>query len=439
MRLLLAALVSSVFVHGAALAAPTFATDLGVVKREYLARGLAFSTQDRQQALAYIESIKARSGSLTKPEQMAALLRIGAFAHNGHDWLNNGGGWLPDLHLPIRILWLADGMTVAQAAPGYERLLGGEILAIAGKRPDELLTTLRQYNGGTDDFIKTRGIWLVESPQLLKAMGVTSRADRVQVRVRRTDGVVETCDLKTVTSKRSAHDENSLGVWSRVASPKQRQLGWKTASASAEPFYLQEPARTFRVHELPQLDALYVQFRSNLDGPNESIAAFAQAVHDKLASTTMHHVILDQRFNTGGNSDITMDLMREIGRYNKGRVYVLVGPRTFSAGIVSTALVKHASGNRAILVGEETGDRLRWWSEGDRVCLPSSRYCMAYTTGLWDLVKGCAGETGCYGDRFDAAVPHLSPDLPAPVTRAAWLSGTDPAMEAVERDLTQNR
>lgn len=440
MRTLLAVLLSaSALVHTSALAAPTFADDLEVVKRDYLTKSLAFSEQDRQQALAYIESIKNRSASMTKPEQMAALLRIGAFAHNGHDWLNNGAGWLPDLHLPVRVLWLADGMTVAQAAPGYERLLGGEILSIAGKRPDELLATLRQYNGGTDDFIRTRGIWLVESPQLLKAMGVTSRADRVQVRVRRTDGVVEVCELQAITSKRSAHDESSLGVWSRVASTKQRQLGWKTASASAEPFYLQEPARTFRMHELPQLDALYVQFRSNLDGPNESIAAFAQAVHDKLASTAMHHVILDQRFNTGGNSDITMDLMREIGQHSKGRVYVLVGPRTFSAGIVSTALVKHASGNRAILVGEETGDRLRWWSEGDRVCLPSSKYCMAYTTGLWDLVKGCAGEPGCYGDRFDAVVPHLSPDLRAPVTRAAWLSGTDLAMEAVERDLARNR
>lgn len=440
MRTVLALLFSAgALVHAAATAAPTFADDLEVVKREYLSRSLAFSEQDRQQALAYIESIKGRAASMGKPEQMTALLRIGAFARNGHDWLNNGGGWLPDLHLPVRILWLADGMTVAQAGPGYERLLGGDILRIAGRTPAELLATLRQYNGGTDDFIKTRGIWLVESPQLLKAIGVAPRVDRIQLQVRRADGVVETCELKAVNGKHSPHDENSLGVWSRAATAKQRQLRWKSAGTGSEPFYLQEPDRTFRMHELPQLDALYVQFRSNLDGPNESIAAFAQAVRDKLATTPMHHVILDQRFNTGGNTDITMDLMREIGQRTNGRVYVLVGPRTFSAGIVSTALVKHASGNRAILVGEETGDRLRWWSEGASACLPSSKYCMAYTTGLWDLAKGCAGETGCYGDRFDAAVPHLSPDLSAPVTRAAWLAGRDPAMEAVTRDLAQQR
>lgn len=436
MRILLAVLAwAAALAHGAASAAPTFADDLDVVKRDYLARSLAFSEHDRQQALAYIASIHDRSTSLTKPQQMAALLRIGAFARNGHDWLNNGRGWLPATHLPLRILWLADGMTVAQAAPGHERLLGGEILSIAGKAPDQLLATLRLYNGGTDEFIKTRGTWLLEAPQMLKAIGIAAREDRVQVQVRRADGVVETCELNAINGKRTPPDQHSLGAWSRAATAARRQLGWKTAGVAGEPFYLQEPARTFRMHELPQLDALYVQFRSNLDGPDESIAAFAQAVHDKLAATATRHLILDQRFNTGGNSDITMDLMREIGQRTKGRVYVLVGPRTFSAGIVSTALVKHASHNRAILVGEEVGDRLRWWSEGASVCLPSSKYCMAYTDGLWDLAKGCAGEAACYGDRFDAAVPHLSPDLPAPLTRQAWLDGKDPAMDAVARDL----
>lgn len=437
MRILLAALAAAAaLAHGVA-AASSFADDLELVKTGYLAKSQSFSPGDRQRALAYIDSIKQKR--LSRPRQLAALLRIGAFSHNAHDWLNNGKGWLPETNLPLRLLWLADGITVAQAAPGYERLLGGEILTLAGKSPGELLATLRQYNGGNDEFIKSRGIWLLESPQMLKAIGISQRADLVPVEVRRADGVIERCGLRAVAGTRSPHDEHSLGVWSRAATGKQRQLGWKNAGAGSEPFYLQEPASTFRMHELPELDALYVQFRSNLDGPGQSITAFAQAVQDKLAATPMRHVILDQRFNTGGNSDLTMDLMRAIGQRGNGRVYVLVGPRTFSAGIVSTALVKHASGNRAVLVGEEIGDRLRWWSEGDSVCLPSSKYCMAYTTGLWDLARGCAGEAGCYGDRFDAAVPHLSPDLRAPITREDWLAGRDPAMDAVARDLAQNR
>jgi hypothetical protein len=106
-----------------------------------------------------------------------------------------------------------------------------------------------------------------------------------------------------------------------------------------------------------------------------------------------------------------------------------------STGIVATAAFKHDGADRVTIVGEDVGDRLRWWSEGHSVCMPHSQYCCEATDGLWDLVKGCAGQTGRYGDRLDATVGSLAPDLPAPLTASAWLAGRDPAMAAVERSL----
>ena len=86
-------------------------------------------------------------------------------------------------------------------------------------------------------------------------------------------------------------------------------------------------------------------------------------------------------------------------------------------------------------MGEEVGDRLRWWSEGKLACLPNSHYCLHATTGLWDLRHGCGGEPHCYGDQYDSNVGSLQPEIWAPLTAAAWLKGEDPAMAAVERDI----
>ena len=83
------------------------------------------------------------------------------------------------------------------------------------------------------------------------------------------------------------------------------------------------------------------------------------------------------------------------------------------------------------MVGEDIGDRLRFWSEGESVCLPSSGLCVRRTDGLWDLEKGCNGEPHCYGDQFGAAVGSLKAEIPAPLTAAAYLSGRDPGLEAV--------
>ncbi len=66
---------------------------------------------------------------------------------------------------------------------------------------------------------------------------------------------------------------------------------------------------------------------------------------------------------------------------------------------------------------------------------PNSHYCLHVTTGLWDLIKGCAGEADCYGDRLDARIASLDPQLRAPLTATAWLAGRDPGMEAIKADV----
>jgi hypothetical protein len=58
---------------------------------------------------------------------------------------------------------------------------------------------------------------------------------------------------------------------------------------------------------------------------------------------------------------------------------------------------------------------------------------------LWDLFKGCKGESGCYGDQFDARLETLEPQIKAPITANAWLTGSDPGLEAVKVDLNKIR
>jgi hypothetical protein len=114
---------------------------------------------------------------------------------------------------------------------------------------------------------------------------------------------------------------------------------------------------------------------------------------------------------------------------------VLVGHYTFSAGIVAAAALKHDGAAKVRIVGEEVGDRLAFWSEGENVCLPTSHYCLHATAGLWDLRHGCRGQAGCYGDRYQVTVGTLRPDLPAPLTIAVWLAGRDPGLDAIALDL----
>ena len=146
------------------------------------------------------------------------------------------------------------------------------------------------------------------------------------------------------------------------------------------------------------------------------------------------NLVVDLRFDGGGDISRTTGFFDGLAARVPGCTYVIVSRLTFSAGIVAAALVEMSAPERVRIVGEPVGDRLRFWSEGHDVCLPSTGYCVHMRDGLWDLVKGCAQEPGCYGDQFKAKVPDLDPDMPAPLTARSWLDGTDLAMNAIEAD-----
>ena len=186
---------------------------------------------------------------------------------------------------------------------------------------------------------------------------------------------------------------------------------------------------------VPELNALFLQMRVHFDMDGETVADFRRRVDEEIDAYHPRNLIVDLRFDTGGDTDLTRDWQRTLPTRVPGRLYVLVSGHTFSAGIVAAAAFRHDAHARVRIVGEAVGDRLRWWSEGDNVCMPNSHYCLHLTTGLWDLVRGCAEHPACYGDKYDAQVADLVPDLDAPITAGSWLSGRDPGMEAIEHEL----
>ena len=410
--------------------------DLAFARDHYLPQSLAYTPKARREAAAFIDATIARGEKLSDEAFLLATHRIAALAGNAHEtaW----SGWLPATRLPIRVLWFPDAMVVARAAPEHHALLGARIESIEGLSPDELMGRLRSYFGGPDDNLRWNATWFVELGGLLHAMGVGGDSKVLRLRVRRVDGVAMEVTLPFVARSAAATGARPPRLWSAPPYESERKHGWRSAIDGREPpLYLREPDEPFRIASLLAIEALYVQFRANstADAGGRDIEAFVARVRESLAESRPMNLVLDLRFDIGGDIDQTRDLARTMVEAVPGRIFVLTGPYTFSAGIVFAAAMKHDGGARVTLVGEPVGDRLRFWSEGRHVCLPHSKVCLRASDGVWDLLKGCAGEPACYGDRLDARVDSLDPEIHAPLTSAAWLSGRDPGMEAVRAAL----
>jgi hypothetical protein len=214
--------------------------------------------------------------------------------------------------------------------------------------------------------------------------------------------------------------------------PIPTETGWVPAlKVENAPLAFHDGNEFFRVAPLLDGEVLYVQFRVNSNAGGQDIDAFQRRAVSLIQLHQPLDLVLDLRFDTGGDLLKTIEFMRTLPERVPGHVYLLISRYTFSAGILSASVVKKSAADRVVLVGEPPGDRLRFWSEGGNACLPHAGFCLRYSTGLFDLQKGCTGEAGCYGDQFDVNAGDLHPDIEAPFTADDYLAGRDRALDMV--------
>jgi C-terminal processing protease CtpA/Prc len=144
-------------------------------------------------------------------------------------------------------------------------------------------------------------------------------------------------------------------------------------------------------------------------------------------------VVVDMRFNTGGNLDIAKTFMEHLGalaRKRNMKVYVITGRATFSAGLFHAMQLRQYA--NAILVGEPVGDELDFWSEGGNVVAPNSKLSFHYADRFHSMSPVERPELKEYlVTGSDLSVKNPKPDILVNMTVRDYLLGRDPALEAI--------
>jgi hypothetical protein len=411
---------------------------IAVMKNEYLEKELAFSPATRRFAEMALSRLEERAGNMSVPEFQVELAIIGALTDNAHSGLRfRTAHARTDARLPVRLIWLHDGPVIARAIGDASDLAGARILQLDGRSPETIYADAKVLLGGNDAMRRTQLPRLIESKGILHALGLADADDRITFTVRKRDGGVVTRVLEMLPVNATPPTAELERLWSPQAIDGEKN--WKAALANMElPLYLQDANAPFRMVSMDDPEVLYLQFRSNEDEGDTSIARFLENVDAALENDRPQDLIVDMRFNVGGNILLTLDFMRELPA-RADHVWLLVGPYTFSAGIVSAAaIVKH--GENVTIVGDEIGDRMRFWSEGAFIDLPIPGYVVRYTDGQFNLRHGCAGEPACIDDMYPINVNGISlvPGVHAPFTVDDYLMARDPAMDAVIKHIRKS-
>ncbi|MEP6923910.1 MAG: hypothetical protein ABI954_05575, partial [Pyrinomonadaceae bacterium] len=182
------------------------------------------------------------------------------------------------------------------------------------------------------------------------------------------------------------------------------------------PLYLQKEDEPLSFSYLKQAKTVYVNFKWY---PRRAeFAKFSGELFDFIDNNSVEKLVIDMRQNGGGDftrgRDFFVKQIKERKKFmERGRLFVIAGRVTFSAGMANTADFKNDL--HAILVGEPTGARPVGYQENRGVSLPNSHLRLSYSIELYKFAE--------------QDTPGILPDKLIEPDWKSFLAGRDEALE----------
>ncbi len=399
--------------------------------RQLLALDRSFAPASRAEASRRIDALEASATVLDRAHFRVRLMQIDALADNGHSRVENEPG-AASMELPVRVAAFSDGLYIMRATHGNEDLLGGRVTAVDGQAVEAVMSRLEQLRGGTVNWRRLQASQYLTQQDLLFGIDVAPDMHHSDWSVttpagasimRRLDAFPTPAGepMESATRWLSSEPVAGMSAWRALEPDHPAPISWTD---------FDQPFRSLR---LAGTCTALVQLKSNVDEGGHSIKDFLSGADKQLRREPPCNVIFDLRYDGGGDYLNTHRFARELPTLipAAGRVILLTGPATFSAGISTAVFVKQAGEERVAIIGEPVGDRLQFYSEGGQACLPNHPACVAYQTGKHDYQHACKDWTVCFWLNyfFDLRVKSLDPDYVVPLSFKDWRAGIDAALE----------
>lgn len=345
-----------------------------------------------------VEDLRSRISDLRREEIIVGFMQILAAVGDAH----TDTYIRPTEALPLMLYWFDDGLFILNTTQRYRASLHGRITGVGGHPIDEVVEILSGIIPHENDAqIKNKLGSLLTRTDLLFGLGLIPDPAGATLSFLDKGGVEQTVAMEPVPM-------SGRPAWLLDLSP--------TEDA---PLYRQKAGEYYWFHYLEESGILYVKYNACRNMPDRPFPEFTREVFGFLDTHDVRRLVIDLRQNGGGNSGIFAPFLAEIKKresLNKeGRLYVLIGRRTFSSAGLNALELKNQTA--ALFAGEPTGGKPNHFGEIKYFQLPHSKIPVQYSTKYFTS----ATEDG----------PSLMPDIPVKVNFRDYLNNTDPVLEAV--------
>ncbi|ANM30889.1 hypothetical protein ABI59_16880 [Acidobacteria bacterium Mor1] len=393
--------------------------DLRELKEQLVERHVdPFHSVSREEFEAAASDLEERIPTLTQPEILVGIAQLVAMVGDGHTSFYPGNQkkkWFR--FYPIQLWSFSDGIYVIATTPEHSDLYGKRLVRI-GDTPIEEAYRRISTTIGADNAMEYEysAPYQMNRPELLHALRIAQSADRADFHFEGgTRKTFRPLSLKEYRAqKRTTANElyggefpPSLRLEFLFATPlvlehlKQRKYYWFTW--------------------IPEERALFFQYNAcwnQKDRP--TFADISDELFRAMEERPVERLVIDLRQNTGGEPLIAKPLIEGLaGRSefaDEGRLFVLVGRRTFSAALTNAAELRSRAGAR--IVGEAPRGKPNSPSEGRDIELKRTKIWLSVSTQFVER------------DAELGDAEFLPVEIEAPLSFEQFRKGQDPALEA---------
>ncbi|HEY3130373.1 MAG TPA: tetratricopeptide repeat protein, partial [Acidobacteriota bacterium] len=392
--------------------------DLALLAREVKRKGYApFRKISETEFDASIRKLNDSISNLTDMQIIIEMMKLMAKLGDGHTTVSPGPNTRPEFlkTLPLKFYLFEEGLYVIAVDPKYKQLLGAQVLRFGNHTVDEVVAALDPLinRDASDIWVKERAPFMMRSLPLLNGLGLIPDPAKVQLTIRDTDG--RTSEVKI------ASDLSQPNIWNVRPNPN-AWINVPQSTAGPLPLYLKNISANYWFEYLPDSREVYFQYNTILDDPQEPLAKFSDRLFQFINEHEVEKLVIDMRWNNGGNTFLNQPIFKGLINSGKlsqrGKLFVIIGRRVFSAAQNATALLERYT--NAIFVGEQTGSSPNFTGEELFFTLPYSKLAANVSDLYWQ---------SSWPNDYRTSI---APQIYIPPTFAAYRANRDPVMEAIQ-------
>jgi hypothetical protein len=371
----------------------------------------------REEFTTMVAVLDAKISSLERHEVIVEMAKIVAAVADGHTNIYPTRDPKIGFHtLPVVFTFFGDELYVRAAHESQRLLAGARVLRIGDRDITDAYAAVKTMIGRENEQgARYWAQYLLAMPEVLHAVRITRTLDDVPLTV------VTSRGEERVVLHPLAPVEIMTGDTATLFNRRDGWIDVRDLTGRPDPLWFRGVGDIFHFEHAGNL--LYVQINKVGDKADETLAHFAQRLHDEIAATKPEKVAIDLRLNRGGDGTLVVPVIRALIQSKsidrKGRLFAITGPATFSAAqMFADALEKYTN---VTFVGEPTGSKGNAYGDSRKIALPNSGITVRASIYYWQDWHPM--------DRRDATIPQIH----APLTFDAYRNNIDPALEAIKR------